>query len=1005
MATRPTPTVETSDWQTISEPNDWQDTTRESVPALMPSHEPIDYSKLSTALVTSHMTKMPASLAYQNHDQVQSELAKHDAQVVPSTIANDIKVGGESSIFGLAYRNKLPDALQKPGMFDKFVSGVSELIADLPVYVAGSLLGAAAGSEVPGVGNVAGGAMGTFAVPAALRESFMLAIEKGDIKSFRDLMERTLQTTYAGAKGAVVGRLFGLAGAGTVPLGKMLGPAAPVAETVAKSAQQAAAVEVATSLLDGHMPTAEGIGKNAILVTALNLLAHGIPMDNARSRQAAMDIYAKDGTTPEETATKLQAQPPNKPDAPAGLQPAIKLTAKDGSEQVITGEHDTHSDLAEATTGERPVTVEELEADPKLADKVLSQPATHVQQVIDRAYTMKADADPAFKQPKPKSGRGFTTDSGDYLSRNQAKSWVKANEPDVYEQWVKGQDGNEKAEFHSADYKEARERAAALRTAEGEPQLNGVSGELTSFLAKNREELNKVKASDEGSSYGNTVIRSTYVGPRNMVKATGEQIASHLDKLLPDSLERDAMSFMRDYRDVPEQLQDMIERTRNGDNEELKRAIPAMELALNPTPKMLEADKLFTEGFTQANNLRTTFTNATSSIDPERYSPRNFMRVESEESKGVGTPKFSKRSPHDIRRQYEHLLDPLESGDIKSRTFDAVDQFRVYYDRLANSVATSVFQMELKNTELGKHGVAGQVPPELKAQLADTGIMSSKELEELGGIPKDWVELPGTGKTIVSDGKQVHVGLQVPPRIAEAMKPLLEKDAISGAKYWKAAKMSQAYIKALELGLSPFHMRALSISFMNNAGIDAYRNALASDNNSSEFEAQERKGALYGLTTTKTGTPYEAYKGLKPSSVESRNTLLSKVKQGYEPVDKLFKGVTKATFDVVQRKFKVIDFSTREAQWLAKHPDATDAEYGTAMRSIAKEVNAVYGGLNWDVMGVSANFQAVARMFLLAPDWTFSNVANLKYAAEGGPGGSAARSCPVTALGHHGSHA
>src|ERR1039458_1794431 len=49
-------------------------------------------------------------------------------------------------------------------------------------------------------------------------------------------------------------------------------------------------------------------------------------------------------------------------------------------------------------------------------------------------------------------------------------------------------------------------------------------------------------------------------------------------------------------------------------------------------------------------------------------------------------------------------------------------------------------------------------------------------------------------------------------------------------------------------------------------------------------------------------------------------------------------------------------------------------------------------------MGVRANFQAVARMLLLAPDWTFSNVANLKYAAEGGPGGAAARAFWVKAF-------
>jgi hypothetical protein len=61
------------------------------------------------------------------------------------------------------------------------------------------------------------------------------------------------------------------------------------------------------------------------------------------------------------------------------------------------------------------------------------------------------------------------------------------------------------------------------------------------------------------------------------------------------------------------------------------------------------------------------------------------------------------------------------------------------------------------------------------------------------------------------------------------------------------------------------------------------------------------------------------------------------------------------------------------------------------MRSISKEVNAVYGGLNWEVMGWGPNAKEIARAFILAPDWTFSNFANLRYAFEGGPGGAAAR--------------
>ena len=108
-------------------------------------------------------------------------------------------------------------------------------------------------------------------------------------------------------------------------------------------------------------------------------------------------------------------------------------------------------------------------------------------------------------------------------------------------------------------------------------------------------------------------------------------------------------------------------------------------------------------------------------------------------------------------------------------------------------------------------------------------------------------------------------------------------------------------------------------------------------------------------------------------------------------VDAFAQSLTRETFDVIQRKFKVMDFSQKQAAWLAKNMDASATEYGSAMRGIAKEVNAAYGGLNWDVMGVSKGMRDLSRLVLLAPDWTFSNVLNLKYTGEGGPAGTAAR--------------
>lgn len=1050
--------------------------------------ELVDMGKAGASLIYSRMLDADPRFVYQNHDEIERGMSVYGDFKERMAKAATVK---DDPLYMLM-RHTGPEPFETQDKLEDFVHQMSEFAGD-PVIWAPALLGSFFGPQGARAGSTAG-----FALDAGLRKMLADHYQKGTANSFGELANRTAATIWAAAKGGITGEAMHYASG--IPVPKALGD---IAGNVLRGLYQSSAMTTVGGLLDWHVPKLQDFERNAVAVTGLGLITHAAT--GIIAKQGLLDVYVKDGTTPEQSATKLAAQPPVKPEPPDGLRPAIRITAADGSKQTIVGDHgETHAQMAERITGTQPVSMDQLEAKPELADKVLSQPELHTQDVIDRAYELKSEQPPEditlaksgpadidvkhtsltssrggpnrtvhvefnaddvvnladgdkemlgrtiaqkmfpgqagdiedvsigkrheifkagagehhlqvefkseeagkaayaslntapdiaqFRLPpeSPKSGRGFATIQGDYLSRMSAKRWVKANEPDVHAMWADTV-GDEKAEFHSDDYANARQRVAQRNVLEGEHRLDGVSGELQEFLARNREELNEVKAGNRSNAYGNTVIRSTYVGPENMVRAVGEQAAGHIAKLLPDVVDREAISFMRDYRDDPDALRQMIERVRSGDNEQLQRMIPAMERALEPTPKMLEADKLFTDYFKQANDLRTQFVGTTSSIDPERYSPRNFMRVEDEQEqgKGGGAARFNKRSPHDIQREYLHLLDPLESGDIQSRSFDAVDQLRTYGDRLARSVATSVFQMELKNTELGKFGAAGQVPSELRQQGMEN--LTSKEIEQLGGIPKSWIALPGTEREIVIDGKVVKKGLMVPPKIAEAMQPILERDVLSGAQYWKIAKLAQAYIKSVELGLSLFHMRAMAISYMNNNGLSAYRDALLSDNNSPEFEAQERKAALYGLTTTKTGTPIEAYRGLKPSSMESRDTLLRKP---IEYVDKAFKGVTKATFEVAQRKFKVLDFSAKEAQWLAKHSNATDTEYGSAMRSISKEVNAVYGGLNWEVMGVSKNFQAVARMFLLAPDWTFSNVANLKYAIdprENSAGGNAAR--------------
>jgi len=1076
------PTTQAEGWTPIEQPSSQDGAVAPSSGAIS---DLLDMGKLLPALIFSHMTGADPKLAYDQHDYIKQRLSATGSDFA-SNIRKDLTV--EDDPLSLAIHKKLPEPFESHDMLDNFIHDMAEFAKD-PVLYGPAVLGALAQS----FGLPQGARIGTdvgFTVDAGLRKAYMDRLQKGTVVNFSDLASRTGSALWESAKGLLTGEAMHYAGG--LPVPSVLGP---LGGSALSGFYQASAMTIAGAILNGQMPTLESFERNAVLVGGLGVITHAVS-SLPSVKQGMIDVYAKDGTTPEQTATKVAAQPPVKNIPENGLRPAIRVTAKDGSEAVMVGEPgEVHEDVARSALGETPVTLEELEsnktfeapppaegmtrlyhgsAEPgryegpaffstskeyaqnyrkggelqyvdiptkqweelsgrdieagvtgassleldssvtgprspltqSAIDKVLNQPEIQVQQVIDKAYEMKTASSqlllesgtpPEDIPPKAlvKSGRGFTTQSGDFLSRTQAKKWVRDNEPEVFAMW----EGISGGEFHAADYEEAQNRVAQRTVLEGDETLTGVSAELQGFLAKNREELNNIKAGNKSEGYGKSVIRTLFTGTRNMVRAYGEQVASSVAKLVPDSIDQEALTFYRDYRDDPYALQKDIEEIRAGSNEKLKQAIPSMERALKildpveyskyriegerePTENFdnfKKADDLLTNYFSQTGDLRTNFMKLDSSIFANRYSPRLFTRlIEDEEERaelgvgqaadtsGKGVGKFSKRSPNDIRREYLRILEPLKSGEVEARTFNAVDELRVYGNRLGTTVARSVFEMELKNSELGKEGVRVEKDPE-------TG-------EKTENYPRNWVSLTGERK-----------GLHVPPKIAEAMKPVLENDVISGAKYWKVAKLAQAYIKSIELGLSPFHMRALTISFMNNAGIDAYRKALATDNNSPEFEAQERKGALYGLETTKTGTPYEAYQGLKPSSVEDRSTLLDTVRKGYEPIDKIFKGVTKATFEVVQRKFKVIDFSAKEAQWLAKHPNATDAEYGTAMRSIAKEVNAVYGGLNWEVMGVSANFQAIARMFLLAPDWTFSNVANLKYAGEGGAGGKAAR--------------
>lgn len=98
---------------------------------------------------------------------------------------------------------------------------------------------------------------------------------------------------------------------------------------------------------------------------------------------------------------------------------------------------------------------------------------------------------------------------------------------------------------------------------------------------------------------------------------------------------------------------------------------------------------------------------------------------------------------------------------------------------------------ELKNSELGKWGSREQVPSDWQ-QLAPQTVGFSQIMT---------IKDAATGESFTFSR-----GLYVPKIVADAMRPILERNALSDTPGFRWIRQFQSYVKSIELGLSVFHM-------------------------------------------------------------------------------------------------------------------------------------------------------------------------------------------------------
>lgn len=231
-----------------------------------------------------------------------------------------IEAGFEISVTGLLGRSKRPDVIlpeDAPTAY-RIASQMSTLAGDLPVMIAGSMIGTAAGgaaggalgSAVPAVGNAAGaaagavvgGGAGAMALPTAIRSVLMQHYEKGDIQDFQDFWERSSAVFLDTMKSAVVGGAT--AGAGSAV--KAFAPIAqPLVKTTAQLASEIGTMVTIGKALEGQAPKAQDFIDAAILVGGM----HGANVAGEMIAGKIRNIYAKTGIKPEQVAEHAQIEP------------------------------------------------------------------------------------------------------------------------------------------------------------------------------------------------------------------------------------------------------------------------------------------------------------------------------------------------------------------------------------------------------------------------------------------------------------------------------------------------------------------------------------------------------------------------------------------------------------------------------------------------------------------------------------------------------------------------
>ena len=186
----------------------------------------------------------------------------------------------------------------------EIIQSVVTLANDLPWMIGGCFAASgAATAATGGLGAVAAPVVcgaGAFAAPEVIRDSYMRAIESGEVANFKQFLKHffTAKTAVTGTKAAVIGgATLGVGSKVTKVLGPRLGPTltGKAGTTAARLGAEITTMVTLGALLEGQIPTKNDFAHATVLIFGL----HGA----MRSVGALKNIYRKYSIHPKEMVT------------------------------------------------------------------------------------------------------------------------------------------------------------------------------------------------------------------------------------------------------------------------------------------------------------------------------------------------------------------------------------------------------------------------------------------------------------------------------------------------------------------------------------------------------------------------------------------------------------------------------------------------------------------------------------------------------------------------------